>query len=53
VGTNLVGKARFDLDRSTLMQPEDIAQAVTFLPSLSEKAAIDEIYIRHGTSQPF
>jgi 3-oxoacyl-[acyl-carrier protein] reductase len=53
VDTGLVGDARPDLDRSILMRPEDIAQAVMFLLSLSEKAAVDEIYIRRRTSQPF
>lgn len=53
VDTGLVGDARPDLDRSILMRPEDIAQTVIFLLSLSEKAAVDEIYIRRRTSQPF
>lgn len=53
VDTGLVGDARPDLDRSILMKPEDIAQTVMFLLSLSEQAAIDEIYIRRRTSQPF
>lgn len=53
VDTDLVGNARPDLDRSMLMRPEDIAQTVLFLLSLSEQAAIDEIYIRRRTSQPF
>lgn len=53
VDTDLVGDARPDLDRSALMQPEDIADAVLFLLSLSERCAIDEIYIRRRTSSPF
>ena len=53
VDTTLVGDARPDLDRSILLRPEDIAQTVLFLLSLSEQAAIDEIYIRRRTSQPF
>jgi 3-oxoacyl-[acyl-carrier protein] reductase len=53
VDTDLVGEARPDLDRSTLMQPEDIAQTVLFLLSLSERAAVDEIYIRRRGSSPF
>jgi len=53
VDTDLVGDARPDLDRSILMQPEDIAHAVLFLLSLSERCAIDEIYIRRRTSTPF
>ena len=53
VDTGLVGDARPDLDRSILMRPDDIAQTVMFLLSLSEQAAIDQIYIRRRTSQPF
>ena len=51
--TDLVATARPDLDPSTLMQPEDIAQAVLYLLSLSESCAIDEIYIRRRGSKPF
>lgn len=53
VDTELVGKARPDLDRSVLMQPEDIAHTVMFLLSLSPRAAVDRIYIRRRTSSPF
>lgn len=53
VNTAMIGEARPDLDRSVLLQPDDIAQTVMFLLSLSEQAAIDEIYIRRRTSQPF
>lgn len=53
VDTGMVGDARPDLDRSVLLQPEDIAQTVMFLLSLSKQAAIDEIYLRRRASQPF
>jgi NAD(P)-dependent dehydrogenase (short-subunit alcohol dehydrogenase family) len=53
VNTTLIGDARPDLDRSTLLQGEDIAQTVLFLLSLPEHAAIDEIYIRRRSSAPF
>ena len=53
VDTEMVGQARPDLDRSILMQPEDIAQAVLYLLSLSERAHVDEIYIRRRSSSPF
>lgn len=53
VNTGMIGEARPDLDRSVLLQPEDIAQTVMFLLSLSEQAAIDEIYIRRRSNQPF
>ncbi len=53
VDTELVGLARPDLDRSILMQPDDIAQTVLFLLSLSDRCAIDQIYIRRRSSTPF
>ena len=51
--TDLVTNARPDLDSSILMKPEDIAHTVLFLLSLSERCAIDEIYIRRRKSKPF
>ncbi|MDK2980551.1 MAG: 3-oxoacyl-[acyl-carrier protein] reductase [Chloroflexota bacterium] len=51
--TDLVGAARPDLDRSLLMQPEDVAHTVLYLLSLSERCAVDEIYIRRRSSSPF
>jgi 3-oxoacyl-[acyl-carrier protein] reductase len=53
VDTAMVREARPDLDPAILLQPEDIAQAVLYLLSLSDRAAVDEIYIRRRTSQPF
>ena len=53
VDTDLVGQARPDLDRSILMQPEDISQAVMYLLSLSDRAHVDQIYIRRRSSSPF
>lgn len=53
VDTQLVRDARPDLDRAILMQPEDIAHAVLFLLSLSERCAVDEISIRRRGSSPF
>jgi 3-oxoacyl-[acyl-carrier protein] reductase len=53
VDTEMVAHARPDLDRSILLQPEDVAQSVMYLLSLSDKAAVDQIYIRRRTSQPF
>ena len=46
VDTQMIADARPDLDPRVLLQPEDIAHAVLFLLSLSERAAIDQIYIR-------
>lgn len=53
VDTDLVAQARPDLDRSILMQPEDISQAVMYLLSLSDRAHVDQIYIRRRSSSPF
>ena len=53
VDTDLISLARPDLDRSGLMQPEDIAQSVLYLLSLSDRAAVDEIYIRRKGGTPF
>ena len=53
VDSGMVGDARPDLDRSVLLQPDDVAQTVMFLLSLSDRAAIDQIYVRRRTSQPF
>ncbi|NQT91172.1 MAG: SDR family oxidoreductase [Lentisphaerae bacterium] len=53
VDTEMVRRARPDLDFSELMHPEDIAQAVAYLLSLSDRAAVDEIYVRRRNSTPF
>jgi NAD(P)-dependent dehydrogenase (short-subunit alcohol dehydrogenase family) len=53
VDTDMIASARPDLDRSILMQPEDIAHTVLYLLSLSDRAAVDQIYIRRRTSTPF
>ncbi len=53
VDTRMVREARPDLDPAILLQPEDVAQTVLYLLSLSDRAAVDEIYIRRRTSQPF
>ena len=53
VDTEMLQRSRPDLDRSVLLQPEDIAETVLFLLSLSDRAAIDQIYIRRRASQPF
>ena len=53
VDTDLIDALRPDLDKSALMKPEDVADAVVFLLSLSESAAVDEICIRRRLSAPF
>ena len=53
VDTEMIRRSRPDLDPSVLMHPEDIAQSVMYLLSLSERAAVDEIYIRRLKGKPF
>jgi NAD(P)-dependent dehydrogenase (short-subunit alcohol dehydrogenase family) len=53
VDTQLFREARDDIATSAMMHPADIAHAVLFLLSLSERAAIDQIYIRRYSSRPF
>ncbi|MBN2073862.1 MAG: SDR family oxidoreductase [Actinobacteria bacterium] len=53
VDTDLVKGTRPDLDSSLLLKPEDIAQAVLYLLSLSPRAMVDEIYIRRSLGKPF
>ena len=53
VDTEMVRRARPDLDPSVLLLPEDIAQTVMYMLSLSDRAAIDEIYIRRLAGKPF
>ena len=53
VDTDLIREARPDLDSSILMQPEDIADTVLYLLELSERAMVDQIYIRRSKSAPF
>ena len=49
----MIRKSRPDLNTDELLEPEDIAAAVTYLLSLSEKASVDQIYIRRRNSSPF
>jgi NAD(P)-dependent dehydrogenase (short-subunit alcohol dehydrogenase family) len=53
VDTPMGTDSRPDLDPAEMMQPEDIAQAVAYLLSLSDRAAVDEILIRRRSSKPF
>ncbi|HVT90569.1 MAG TPA: SDR family oxidoreductase [Tepidisphaeraceae bacterium] len=54
VDTEMVVASRPDLDRSVLMSPDDVADAVLYLLSLSKtNAAVDQIYIRRKLSSPF
>ncbi|MGQ9616747.1 MAG: SDR family NAD(P)-dependent oxidoreductase [Spirochaetota bacterium] len=53
VDTGLSASGRPDIERSKLILPEDIAKAVLFLFSLSDRAWVDQIYVRRRTSTPF
>ena len=53
VDTELIQDARPDIAKGELIQPKDIADTVLFLLSLSDHAAIDQIYIRRKNSAPF
>lgn len=53
VDTELVSRARPDLDRSVLMKPEEIADIVMFLVRCRGNAVIDQIDIRRATSTPW
>jgi 3-oxoacyl-[acyl-carrier protein] reductase len=51
--TELIGRARPDLDRSVLMRPEEIADIVLFLVTRRGNAVIDEINVHRATSTPW
>lgn len=53
VDTDLVAQARPDLDRSILMQPDDIADIVLFLVTRRGNAVIDQVNVRRATSTPW
>lgn len=53
VDTDMVRASRPDLDPGDLLLPEDVAQAVMYLLSLSPRAAVDQIYLRRRGSTPF
>ncbi len=53
VDTDFISDVRPDLDRSILIKPEDIAQTVLYLLSLSDRAMVDQVIVRRFTSTPF
>jgi 3-oxoacyl-[acyl-carrier protein] reductase len=53
VDTQMVALARPDLDRSVLMQPEEIAEIVLFLVTRTGNAVIDEVVVRREASTPW
>ncbi|MBD3183883.1 SDR family NAD(P)-dependent oxidoreductase [Candidatus Poribacteria bacterium] len=52
VDTRLTADARPDADRSEWMQPKDIAHVAVMLATQSNRASIDEIYIRRYDATP-
>ena len=53
VDTQLLSQVRPDLDRSVLMQPEELAEIVLFLVTRQGNAVIDEIHVRRAASTPW
>ena len=53
VETDFAFEARPDLDPSILIKPEDIAQCILFLLSLSDRAWVDQIHVRRRNGTPF
>lgn len=53
VDTEMVAQARPDLDRSVLIRPEEIADAVLFLVTRKGNAVIDQVDIRRTSSTPW
>ena len=53
VDTDMVRESRPDLNADELLAPEDVVQAVSYLLSLSPRAAVDQIFIRRRNSAPF
>lgn len=53
VDTGLIGDARPDLDRSVLMQPQEIADIVLFLVTRTGNAVIDQVDVRRETATPW
>jgi 3-oxoacyl-[acyl-carrier protein] reductase len=52
VDTELLSRARPELDRTVLMKPEAIAEVVLFLVTRSGGAVIDQIDMRRANSTP-
>jgi 3-oxoacyl-[acyl-carrier protein] reductase len=53
VDTDMAGDARPDLDRSSLIQPDEIADVVLFLVTRHGTAVIDEVHVRRASSTPW
>jgi 3-oxoacyl-[acyl-carrier protein] reductase len=53
VDTELAVQARADLDRSVLIQPDDIADIVLFLVTREGNAVVDQIDVRRAAKTPW
>lgn len=53
IDTELIRRARPDLDPSVLMRPEEIADILLFLLTRRGNAVIDEIHVRRSASTPW
>jgi NAD(P)-dependent dehydrogenase (short-subunit alcohol dehydrogenase family) len=53
VDTDQLGLSRPDLDRSVLMQPDEVADIVLFLVTRQGNAVIDEVNVRRAASTPW
>ncbi|MHB0858182.1 MAG: SDR family NAD(P)-dependent oxidoreductase [Anaerolineae bacterium] len=53
VDTDLVTRARPDLDRSVLMTPEEVAEVALFLVRQRGNAVVDQINLRRASSAPW
>lgn len=53
VDTEMVAQARPDLDRSGLIRPADVAEAVCYLLDLPASCAVDQIALRRYGAAPF
>lgn len=53
VATDLIVRARPDLDTAGLIQPEDIADIACFLLTAPSSALIDNVNVRRAASEPW
>jgi 3-oxoacyl-[acyl-carrier protein] reductase len=53
VATEFATEARPDLDPAILIKPQDIANTVLYLLSLSDRAMVDQIHVRRRNGTPF
>jgi NADP-dependent 3-hydroxy acid dehydrogenase YdfG len=53
VDTEMAGQARPDLDRSVLIQPDEVADLVICLVTRQGSAVVDEIHVRRASAMPW